>query len=262
MNEKNALNQLALSEETSRLRREQFQALGDTLVSYNHEPSVKAAVTFGNLAMLLISSSNQLEDLIIREIDQAKSNMQRMRDLPDDEQWEYRIAYTLGVTEALNKIGSLQNQLREHTQTALHKASLLALSANGKSALPAHKAGLADTIHAIEEEANTRQNKRMKDIGRLGLSIAQVFHKDALEHESAQPLTIASVCSTASDLTTSSLLVALGNIATELLNSKLPVKDETKEQWFTAQATASGIIGGLITELVQKHEPWLAISLN
>jgi hypothetical protein len=264
MNESNALNQLKLCETTSRLRREQFTELGVALLAYSssQQEPVKRAITFSNTAMLLIQTAHQLEDLIVREIDQAKSNMKKMQELPDAEQWEYRIAHTLGMTEGLNKIGSLLNQMREHTQSALHKASMLALTADGKSALPAHQPGQSDNLHAIEEEANTRQNKRLKEICRLGLTMAQAFAKDAQEHENSQPLTIASISSNSCDLTTSSLLVALGNLATEILSSNVVVKDEIKEQWQTAQATAAGIIGGLIAELVQKNEPWLAVSLN
>jgi len=262
MNEKNALNQLELCAETCRFRREQFIALGVTLVRYDHSTLAKGAITFSNIALLLIKSANQLEDLMLGEIDKAKSNMKKMQDLPDEVQWEYRIAHTLGVAEAINKIGTLQNQLREHTQSALHKASLLALTANGKSALPAHCPGRADNLHAIEEEANARQNKRLKEICRLGLSLAEVFYKDAQDQESSQAITIASISANACNLTTASLLVALGNMATEHLNWLEGVKEENLEQWQTAQATAAGIIGGLITDLVQKHEPWLAISLN
>lgn len=264
MNESNALNQLKLCETTSRLRREQFTELAVALLAYSssQQEPVKRAITFSNTAMLLIQTAHQLEDLIVREIDQAKSNMKKMQELPDAEQWEYRIAHTLGMTEGLNKIGSLLNQMREHTQSALHKASMLALTADGKSALPAHQPGQSDNLHAIEEEANTRQSKRLKEICRLGLTMAQAFAKDAQEHENSQPLTIASISSNSCDLTTSSLLVALGNLATEILSSNVVVKDEIKEQWQTAQATAAGIIGGLIAELVQKNEPWLAVSLN
>ncbi len=264
MNETNALNQLKLSETTSRLRREQFTELGVALVTYSasQKGSIKRAITFGNIALLLIQTAHQLEDLIVREIEQAKSNMQKMLELPDAEQWEYRIAHTLGMTEGLNKIGSLLNQMREQTQSALHKASMLALTADGKSALPAHQVGQADNLHAIEEEANARQNKRLREICRLGLTLAQAFAKDAQEHESSQPLTIASISSNACDLTTSALLVSLGNLATEFLDSNVVVADEIKEQWQIAQATAAGIIGGLIAELVQKNEPWLAVSLN
>ena len=264
MNETHALNQLKLSETTSRLRREQFIELGVALLTYSssQQGSNKRAITFSNIAMLLIQTAHQLEDLIVREIEQAKSNMEKMLELPDAEQWEYRIAHTLGMTEGLNKIGSLLNQMREQTQSALHKASLLALTADGKSALPAHQVGQADKLHAIEEEANARQNKRLREICRLGLTLAQAFAKDAQEHESSQPLTIASISSNACDLTTSALLVSLGNFATEFLNSNVVVDDEIKEQWQIAQATAAGIIGGLIAELVQKNEPWLAVSLN
>jgi hypothetical protein len=264
MNETHALNQLKLSETTSRLRREQFIELGVALLTYSssQQGSIKRAITFSNIAMLLIQTAHQLEDLIIGEIDRAKSNMQKMQELPDAEQWEYRIAHTLGMTEGLNKIGSLLNQIREQTQSALHKASMLALTADGKSALPAHQVGQADNLHAIEEEAYAKQTKRLREICRLGLTLAKAFAKDAQEHENSQPLTIASITSNACDLTTSSLLVSLGNLATEILSSNVVVKDEIKEQSQTAQATASGIIGGLISELVQKHEPWLAVSLN
>lgn len=264
MNETHALNQLKLSETTSRLRREQFIELGVALLTYSssQQGSNKRAITFSNIAMLLIQTAHQLEDLIVREIEQAKSNMEKMLELPDAEQWEYRIAHTLGMTEGLNKIGSLLNQMREQTQSALHKASLLALTAEGKSALPAHQVGQADNLHVIEEEANARQNKRLREICRLGLTLAQAFAKDAQEHESSQPLTIASISSNACDLTTSALLVSLGNLATKFLNSNLVVDDKIKEHWQIAQATAAGIIGGLIADLVQKNEPWLAVSLN
>ena len=262
MNEKNVLYQLKLCEETSRQRREQFRIFEFFLVNYDHQSTVQEAVTYNSQAVLLIQAANQLEDLIGREIELAKGSMKKLQDLPDDEQWEYRFAYTLGVTEALNKMGTLQNQLREHTQSALHKASLLSLSANGKSALPTHSAGLDDDIHTFEDEASPKWKETMKEICRLGLSLAKVFYKDAHARESEQPLTIASICSNARDLTTSSLLVALGNIVTELLSNKHPVKAETKEQWFTAQATAAGILAGLITEVVQKNRPLLAISWN
>ena len=262
MIENNALNQLKLSEATSRLRREQFTALGVTLIDLDRKGSSNAANMFYFLSMSLIKTAHRLEDLVLHEIGQAKSNMQKMQELPDNEQWEYRIAHTLGLVEALSKIGSVQNHIREHVQSALHKASLLTLSNNGNSALPAHSAGLIDSLHAVEEEANARQNKRLKEICRLGLSLAQVFSKDAQEHESSQPMTIASISSNACDLTTSSLLVALGTLATDLLNSNESVGEEFHQQWRTAQATAAGIIGGLIAELVQKNEPWLAISLN
>lgn len=262
MNENNALNQLKLSEAASRLRREQFTALGVTIITLDLNGSAKGANTFSFLSMLLTKAADMLEDLVVHEIGLARNNMKKMQELPDDEQWEYRIAHTLGVVEALNKIASVQDHIREQVQSALHKASLLALSNNGNSALPAHSAGMSDNLRAFEEEANTRQNKRLKDICHLGLSLAQVFSKKAQEHENSQAVTIASISSNACDLTTSSLLVDLGNFATELLNNNDPVGEEFKEQWHTAQATAAGIIGGTIAELVQKNEPWLAFSLN
>ena len=262
MNDKNALAQRKLTETTSRLRREQFSALGFAIITLDLQGAAIGANTFSFISMLLIRAAEKLEDMILHEVSLAKSNMQKMRELPDDEQWEYRIAHTLGLVEALNKIGSLQNQIREQVQSALYKASLLTLKASGNSALPAHSVGLRDNLHAIEEEANARQNKRLTAICQLGLSLAEAFSKDAKEHESSQPLTIASVSSNACDLTSSSLLIALGNFATELLSNNDPVGEEFKPQWQTAQATAAGIIGGLIAELVQKNEPWLALSLN
>src|ERR1700679_3312737 len=136
MNEDNALSQLKLTREISQARQVQLAAIDQAVTRLDCAGSSKECRTFAALAVFLGYLATRLETLIVAEIRAALRALEAMKQLPDQAQWEYRIAHSLGVAEGLNRAGSMQAKIIEQAQASLHKASILLMVQKGNTDLP------------------------------------------------------------------------------------------------------------------------------
>lgn len=256
MNDQNALGQLQLAKETSACRQTQFGAVEQAILKLDCAASTAESKTLAAVAVFLISLARKVETQIGHEIDTAASEMARMRDLPDESQWEYRIAHTLGMIEGWNRTAAIQNQLLQKAQSALQRSALFMMQDTRFGSLPLHQQGAPDELYIIAEEASDREAKRSRELLKEALADCQHYHKVALDHYESDAMTIPSICTTALELASARLLLLL---STEARNA---IVNEPNEQFALARTIAGGIVGSLIRALVQRNKPWLAVNLN
>jgi hypothetical protein len=256
MNDQNALCQLQLAKEISACRQTQFGAVEQAILKLDCVNSNAESKTLAAVAVFLIVLGRKIEEEIGCEIDTAVSEMARMRDLPDESQWEYRIAHTLGMIEGWNRVGAVQNQLLHKAQAALQRSALFTMQDSRFQSLPLHQQGTPDELYIIAEEASAGEAKRSQELLNIATDASQNYHKVALDHYENDAVTIPSICTTAVELASARLLLAL---CTE---AKTAIANEPNEQFARARLIAGGIVGSLICAIVQKNKPWLSVNLN
>ncbi|GEM_PF-756183 len=265
MNENNALSQLMLVKDLNDHRRIQISALEKAINRLEKTCTDKKARAYFLTALFLTHMAEQLASSIGSEISVTVGEMKRMLELPDNEQWEYRIARTLGTVEGLNAVGSILSRIIEKTQTFLHNAALLEMTADKTLCLQAHVKGTPDHLHAIAEEANANC-ARFKNMWLMASQLTATLITESQKREENSAFTIASISSCACDSTMAFQLAGLNNVAGQAFDEEtlaIAVKDKKKsEEYKTAQITASAVVSGLISALVQKNVPWLAVNLN
>ncbi len=229
-------------------------------------PADKKARIYFFIGLCLTDMANDLSTCIDTELDVAFRELKKMEELPDSEQWEYRIARSLGVAEGLNAVNALLGKIMAQRQTALHNAALLEMTDDKLLCLPVHSRGKQDYLHVIAEEADRSQRARLRAAWLLADRFAATFQKDAIRRDDNEALTIASICSCACDLVTAGQLVSLSWRTGQMLRTGMNTPDlnglQKSNEYKTARMTAAAVVSGLISELVQKNLPWLTVNLN
>ncbi len=265
MNERIAHRQLHLVRIQNDHQQKQIREFANIFAEKEIPVDKKARIYFF-IGLCLTEMASDLAKSIDTEVDVAFRELKKMEELPDSEQWEYRIARSLGVAEGLNAITALFGKIMAQRQTALHNSALLEMSDDKLLCLPVHTNGQQDYLHVIAEEADRSQRARLRAAWLMAERFTATFRKDAIRRDDNDALTIASICSCACDLVTAGQLASLSWRNGQMLRTGMNTPDlggqEKSNEYKTARMTAAAVVSGLISELVQKNLPWLMVNLN
>ncbi|MBS1991793.1 MAG: hypothetical protein JSS83_14830 [Cyanobacteria bacterium SZAS LIN-3] len=239
--------------------------------------STADARTMASAVTFLVYLSRRVEALIDEDIRLALREIDKMKQLPDEAQWEYRSAYTLGVAEGLNRVATVQARIIEQAQSCLHKASILLMAARG-TAMPAlnnpvdagktvsHFNSSREYVQAILQELDPQQGRRSATANRLALELSRAYLKRTRAALESTDLTMASTCLQALEFTEANILASLSAFALEAVEFGQflddPARGAVTAEFKTARLMAAGIVSVCVTELLRQHAPWVTVNLN
>jgi hypothetical protein len=204
MNEENAFSLLQLTDQISRARQVQLTAIDQAVIRLNCAKSSGECRTAAGVAIFLAYLGTRVETLIRKEICAAYREIEKLQELPDQTQWDYRCAHTLGLSEGLNRAGAIQAKIIEQAQASLHKASILLMAQSEYNALPARALATKgpkskfqlDCLQSIVQELNPRQGNRPGNANRLALQLSGAYLQRAISSQGSSDLTISTIFTT------------------------------------------------------------------
>jgi len=265
MNDNIARSQLLLTRDLNIGRLSQLNAVKNDLARLNANTLSLAGRAYFLTARYLNIIATSLAIQINHQVDTTLADIKKLQDLPDDIQWEFRIAHTLGVIEGVNNAGALLSQILEKIQSAMYKAALLDLCSENHLALPVHQSGHPDELYAFAAEAEGRQLGLLKGIWQLSHHLCQAILADATSREETASWTIASISSNAGNYTAVKLLAQVNDTISSAFAdnaASLAEKHDYSSNHKIARMKAAAIVSGLISTILQRNLPWTAINLN
>jgi hypothetical protein len=266
MKEENALSQLQLTRAISLFRHSQLKAVDQAVVRLNCAGSTQECRTLAAVAIFLAYLGSRAEQQIAGDIGNAYRAMESMKQLPDQAQWEYRCAHTLGLCEGLNRIAVIQARIIEQAQACLHKASFLLMTEGGKTDLPAAGDLNRDYMETIFQDLNPKQGKRLGQVNELAVELSAGFLQKSMRDLNAPETSIASICKTAIDFTMADLMAALANYASEAVQFGEflddPARGARQQEYHQARLIAAGVVSALVIDVIRQHAPWVGFNLN
>jgi hypothetical protein len=268
MNEQNAISQLQLTKEISQARQVQLAAIDQAVMRLNSAGSSKECRTIASVAIFLAFLGNRVETLISSEIRNAFRLMDELKQLPDEAQWEYRCAYTLGLAEGLNRIGTIQAKIIEQAQASLHKASILLMTEAGETFLPVtiKSDSKQDYMASIMQELNPKQGKSLGSANTMALTLSKAFLDRSVKAQDSTDLAIASIFTASRDFIMAEILALLCGYGKEAVESGVylddPARGATASEYHMARLIAAGIVSVMAVDLMKQDAPWLSINMN
>jgi len=278
MNEENALSQLKLTEANSQARRLQLMALDEAVVRLDCQGSTAEVRTLAAIAIFLVYLGRRVEALVSEELRLAHRQIEAMQQLPDEAQWEYRCASTLGVAEGINRIASLQAKIIEQAQSSLHKASIMLMATGGKTALPATIKDGSESktqsilssnqqyLLSILQELNPKQDRRCAVANKLAVNLSKAYLQKAVKAQNSTDISLSSICTTATEFVEANILASLSAFAMEAVEygSYLddPARGATGAEYNLARLISAGIVSVFVSDLIKVASPWVSINLN
>jgi hypothetical protein len=266
MNEKNILSQLQLTRVISQSRLTQLKAVEQAVIRLDCAGSSRDCRTISAVAIFLAYLGSRVEKYITSQIAMAFRAMEEMQKLPDQAQWEYRCAHTLGICEGLNRIGTIQAKIVEHAQASLQKAAVLLMVQGGKTDLPVTVKTHQDYIQSILQDLNPKQVKRLGAVNQQAVEFSRVFLRRSISAQSNAELTIATTCSAATDFISADILAVISNHASEAVLHGMylddPARGAKSEEYNLARLIAAGVVSALVIDLIKQNAPWVSVNLN
>jgi len=279
MNEENALSQLKLTEANSQARRLQLMALDEAVLRLDCQGSTAEVRTLAAIAIFLVYLGRRVEALVTEELRLAHREIEAMKQLPDEAQWEYRCASTLGVTEGINRIASVQAKIIEQAQSSLHKASIILMATSGNTALPATIKDDSDKsksqsilssnqlyLVTILQELNPKQDKRCAVANKMAVNLSKAYLQKAVKAQNSTDLSLSSICTSAIEFVEANILASLSAFAMEAVEfgSYLddPARGAKGPEYNLARLISAGIVSVFVTDLIKVASPWVSVNLN
>jgi len=278
MNEENALSQLKLTEANSQARRMQLMSLDEAVVRLDCKDSTSEVRTLVAIAIFLVYLGRRVEALVTEELRLARRQIDAMKELPDEAQWEYRCANTLGVMEGINRIASVQAKIVEQAQSSLHKASILLMATSISRALPSTTKGVEEEknqsilrssqqyLTTILQELNPKQDRRCAVANKLAVNLSKAYLQKAIRAQSSTDLSLSSICTSATEFVEANILASLSAFAMEAVEfgSYLddPASGAKGAEYNLARLMSAGIVSVFVSDLIKVASPWVSINLN
>ena len=128
MNAENAEYQILLALQSSHYRSRELDSLRTGASAIVCTRSSKESRTLLAKAFYLILLAARFEKLLTGQCNQALQSLSRLVSLPDELQWEYRSAHSLGVACAVSRLGLLQDEIIGQARLALCDACALIMA--------------------------------------------------------------------------------------------------------------------------------------
>jgi hypothetical protein len=261
MNETNALSQIELTANLNDCRKRQFSLLLEMANQQLLCHIAKPSRTFNRLAHFLIIAASHIEEQMTVEIVRARAEMKKMHELPDQIQWDYRIAHTMGVMAGITRACLIQNEILTYSQSLLQKAGLLAFAQDKSIELPVHDNDekFYDYITNLHIEASTISKATLKVRYDWNVHCMMQWYNIAERQYNEQAAVVSSVSFNACYLTE---LTFWKNLFEDLLTPTVNATKASRDGSENDKRKAATIISNLIGVYLDGDLPSMAFSLN
>jgi hypothetical protein len=277
MNAENAEYQILLALQSSHHRSRELDSLHTAIGALVCSRSSRESRTLRSRAYYLTLLAARLERLLCDRCNQALRGLSSLVTLPDELQWEYRSAHSLGVAQAISHLALLQDEIIGEVRQSLADVCALLMAQAPDLQLSIHandaKSGRLDPINAVLLALSPRLGRSMLDLIARAAAESKIVAAKAYRSNELpdSDRSIAAILSASANLTEAELLAEMVAFCLEATiggafndePSELPIGEKVgQNERIVARLFGAGFVAARVSALYQRQNPTLCVALN